>query len=102
MLDAVLVRLAVIEAVTVAVELCVERAEGVCVVVWVPVKEAVRLPELVRLGVPVLAALTVLEEEGVWVSEPVLVSVPVTDRVCVVVRVRVARADEERLGLVVA
>jgi len=90
------------EAVTVAVELCVERAEGVCVTVPVLVKEEVRLPELVRLGVPVLAALTVLEEEGVWDREPVPVSVPVIDRVCVAVRVRVARADEERLGLVVA
>ncbi len=85
-----------------AVELCVERADGVCVTVPVLVKEEVRLPELVRLGVPVLAALTVLEEEGVWDRELVPVSVPETDRVCVAVRVRVARADEERLGLIVA
>lgn len=101
-LDAVAVRLAVIEEVTVAVSLWVAGAEGVCVVVWVLVKEAVRLPELVRLGVPVAPALTVLEAEEVWDRLPVLVSVPVTEMVCVVVRVWVPRADEERVGLTVA
>ena len=66
------------------------------------VKEAVRLPELVRLGVPVLRALTVLETDGVCERVLVLVVVPVKEVVCVVVRVRVPRADEERVGVIVA
>jgi len=92
----------VIEDVTVAVWLRVERAEGVWVVVWVIVKEAVRLPELVRLGVPVLRALTVLETEGVCERVLVSVAVPVTEIVWVVVRVLVGSADEERVGVIVA
>jgi hypothetical protein len=101
-LEAVLVRLAVIEDVTVGVWLWVSNAEGVWVVVWVMVREAVRLPELVRLGVPVLRALTVLETEGVCERVLVPVVVPVTEIVWVVVRVLVGSADEERVGVIVA
>ena len=60
-LDAVDVRLPVIEAVIVAVGEGVGRALGVCVLVEEPVTLVVRDPELVRLGVLVTRAETVVD-----------------------------------------
>jgi len=63
----------------VGVELWVtDRVDG-GVNVPVLVKEEVRVPELVRLGVLVMAALTVLEEVSELVGLVVPVSVPVTE-----------------------
>lgn len=77
--EAVAVRLAVMEEVMVGVELWVtDRVDG-GVNVPVLVKEEVRVPELVRLGVLVMAALTVLEEVSELVGLVVPVSVPVTE-----------------------